>query len=245
MTYFNRLYLGFEAEYFVVSRLFAAGFETFKLPGDFGFDLIVGNIKERTFGGSSTSPAGRFPHFIQVKSRRLKRTAFREGPSGRPEADAKFNITPTGWNRLIQEDMASLVSVLFYQHPSHASQSMAAAFWLPAGQLDDLEQRGYFHEKQTTGDREFIVRIRLMPTQERDALLESLVDNGDLTQSGRERLEQQLPAALPLQWRASPYLSLLRPDRSGAPGWIARQLIGTLTDLANVGTSVNVLNSLD
>ena len=84
-----------------------------------------------------------------------------------------------------------------------------------------------------------------MPTQERDTLLDSMVDDGDLTQSGRERLQQQLPASLPLQWNASPYLSLLRPDRSGASGWIARPLTGALTDLAKLGTTVNLRSSLN
>ena len=34
--FFDRLYKGFEAEYLVMGRIYAAGLEAFKLPGDFG-----------------------------------------------------------------------------------------------------------------------------------------------------------------------------------------------------------------
>ncbi len=41
MEFFERLYRGFEAEHYVAGKLFSAGYEAFKLPADFGFDLMV------------------------------------------------------------------------------------------------------------------------------------------------------------------------------------------------------------
>jgi hypothetical protein len=44
MGFFESLYKGFEAEHYVAGKLFSVGYEAFKLPGDFGFDLIVWTI---------------------------------------------------------------------------------------------------------------------------------------------------------------------------------------------------------
>ena len=68
MEFFDSLYKGFEAEHYVAGKLFSVGYEAFKLPGDFGFDLIVANQKEqsmrtliratraRSFGQKSPAP---------------------------------------------------------------------------------------------------------------------------------------------------------------------------------------------
>ncbi len=52
MNFFDRLYLGFEAEYYIMGQLYSAGFEAFKLPADFGFDLMVTNQKESSLGSA-------------------------------------------------------------------------------------------------------------------------------------------------------------------------------------------------
>lgn len=75
------LYQGFEAEYLVASGLFGAGLEAFKLPGDFGFDLLVSNQLQATQMASSPSKANdarsSFPYVLQVKSRRARMEQIR------------------------------------------------------------------------------------------------------------------------------------------------------------------------
>jgi hypothetical protein len=53
MDFFDRLYLGFEAEYYVMGQLFSAGYEGFKMPADFGFDILVTNQKEQSLNADS------------------------------------------------------------------------------------------------------------------------------------------------------------------------------------------------
>ena len=46
MSFWDRLYKGLGAEYFITGELFMAGYEAFKLPADFGLDLIVTSQKQ-------------------------------------------------------------------------------------------------------------------------------------------------------------------------------------------------------
>ena len=66
MEFYESLYKGFEAEYYVAGKLFSAGYEAFKLPGDFGFDLIVTNQKEQTKGPLRRKAVGS-DMFIDIK----------------------------------------------------------------------------------------------------------------------------------------------------------------------------------
>lgn len=93
LSFFDRLYTGFRAEYFVMGELFGAGYEGFKLPADFGFDVLATNQKESSLGAAPIGRAIDPPYALQVKSRNILRTSFGDGPSGRPETFTEFWIT--------------------------------------------------------------------------------------------------------------------------------------------------------
>jgi hypothetical protein len=83
MEFFERLYRGFEAEHYVAGKLFSAGYEAFMMPGDFGFDLMVTNQRERSKGPRLRGRLLEPPFAVQVKSRRLMSSDFRPSTSGR------------------------------------------------------------------------------------------------------------------------------------------------------------------
>jgi hypothetical protein len=79
MEFFEGLYKGFEAEYYVAGKLFSVGYEAFKLPGDFGFDLIVTNQKEQSIGPPRKGRLLEPPFAVQVKCRSLRPLDFQRG----------------------------------------------------------------------------------------------------------------------------------------------------------------------
>ncbi len=82
-NFFDRLYKGYAAENFITGQLFENGFEAFRLPADFGVDLVVTNqfkkLKNKGIDDES------FPFGLQVKSRRLRESDTLQGPNGRNE----------------------------------------------------------------------------------------------------------------------------------------------------------------
>jgi len=89
--FFDRLYKGYVAENFITRQLFEYGFEAFRLPADFGIDLVVTNqfnkLNKKEIDDNS------FPFGFQVKSRRLKESKLSEGANGRYEYRFDYSIT--------------------------------------------------------------------------------------------------------------------------------------------------------
>ena len=92
MEFFESLYKGFEAEHYVAGKLFSVGYEAFKLPGDFGFDLIVTNQKEQSMGPRQKGRLLEPPFAVQVKCRSLRPSDFQTSASGRDEARISISI---------------------------------------------------------------------------------------------------------------------------------------------------------
>jgi hypothetical protein len=115
MEFFEKLYKGFEAEHYVTGKLFSVGYEAFKLPADFGFDLMVTNQKEQSIGHR---PEGRLldpPFAVQVKSRSLRSSDFHPAASGRDEAHVSISIKKETLDLLVSAKRNFLVVVLFVQ----------------------------------------------------------------------------------------------------------------------------------
>jgi len=92
MEFFEKLYRGFEAEHCAAGKRFAVGYEAFKLPADFGFDLMVTNQKEQSMGPYQKGRLHEPPFAVQVKSRSLKSSDFQTAVSGRDEARVSVSI---------------------------------------------------------------------------------------------------------------------------------------------------------
>jgi hypothetical protein len=129
--FYSRLYSGFEAEHFVAGKFFGAGLEGFKLPADFGFDLLVSNQKETSIGANAAiKRVFPFPYAIQVKSRRITDAHFGGGPNGRTEATINFRISKSEFELLSTEERSYLVCVAFPPSKDSALGDQVLYYWL-------------------------------------------------------------------------------------------------------------------
>jgi len=245
--FFSRLYSGFEAEHFVTGKFFGAGLEAFKLPADFGFDLLVSNQKETSIG--TTTPIERafsFPYAVQVKSRRITDTHFIEGPNGRPEAVINFSISGSEFELLTSEARSYLVCVAFPPVKEISIADHVLYFWLSGTQLAWLHKHTYLQEVTNNGKLQYDLKVgfRFLPTQSRQSVLERLQQDGKLTSEGAKELEGMLPAELGTGWGAE-YVALYRRPWSKSEGGyystrnVSKRLKACHLDLSYVGTEVS------
>lgn len=245
--FFTRLYSGFEAEHFVTGKFFGAGLEAFKLPADFGFDLLVSNQKETSMGTAvpvkRTSP---FPYAVQVKSRRITDVHFVEGPNGRPEAIINFKISSSEFELLSAEARSYLACVAFPPAKEISIADQVLYFWLSGFQLALLHKHMYLREVTDNGKRQYELQVgfRFLPAQSRQSVLERLQKEGKLTADGAKDLEGILPAELRTGW-GTEYVALYRCPWSRSEGGyhgertVAKQLKACHLDLSHVGTEVS------
>lgn len=219
--FFERLYFGFQAEYLVAGQLFGAGFEAFKLPADFGYDLMVTSQRHTTLGSASRIARDQDkPYVIQVKSRRVAAGNFSEGPNQRPEANIAFRIKASEYDLLVDEPSSFLVLVAYLPSIERVVLPPTLCVWLSGPQLRLLMENSYLSEERsgTTLQLRLDMVARLKPRQTRAELLARLRNNGQLTDEGVAELERTLPETLDLNWSASEYVSLLRQPWSRSEG---------------------------
>lgn len=245
LSFFDRLYDGFRAEYFVMGELFGAGYEGFKLPADFGFDVLATNQKESSLGAP---PVGRIiapPYALQVKSRNITRTSFGDGPSGRPQAFLDFWITEKDFDLISAEQGGYLVCVISVAGADGEISGRNLLFWLHSSHLALLKERGYFVSQTPPFQHNqpylrLKVCIRLLPTLDAKQLIDKLVEEGNVTAAGKQRLNQSLPDKLAVTWRGTEYLSLVRTARNDPNDEVVRQIPSELTSFSNLGMATNV-----
>jgi hypothetical protein len=144
MEFFESLYKGFEAEYYVAGKFFSVGYEAFKLPGDFGFDLIVTNQKEQSIGPRQEGRLFEPPFSVQVKCRTLRSSDFRRPASGRDEAQVSISIKKEHLDLLIGAKNNFLIIVLFVQGDERRFEERTVHFWLGSNHINALLELGYF-----------------------------------------------------------------------------------------------------
>lgn len=248
MDFFDKLYLGFEAEHYVMGQLYGAGFEAFKLPGDFGFDLMVTNQKEVSLSSNRKKRDINPPYALQIKSRRINSEDFYTGPNGRPSADVDFLLSEKELGLMLENLNAYLVCVMFFANEQNKIHKRAIYFWLGSWHLRTLRSRGYiqFAEKTNGPKDSFVIKanIRLLPMQRTDTLLKTLIENGNLTKEGERKLIKILPVELPVKDNAHEYISLKRPSKSEDYDEVKREVPSGLTKLTNLGINL-AISSLD
>ncbi|CAJ2793042.1 Uncharacterised protein [Burkholderia pseudomallei] len=182
--FFDRLYQGFEAEYLVASALFGAGLEAFKLPGDFGFDLLVSNQLEETRDRPSPDAVDAyrapFPYALQVKSRRARTEDIRlvDGLDRR-ELEMAFVLKPHEYDLLISSERAFLVCVLFLPPDQRSLSSRPLIFWLKGRQLQAMREREYLLDSiDEHGQSRLTLHVvyRFVPMMRRDTFIERVMD---------------------------------------------------------------------
>jgi hypothetical protein len=216
MTFADRLYLGFRAEYHVIGEFFALGYECFKLPGDFGFDLMVTNQKEVTLGPPVSGRTVEPPFALQVKSALATIVPSRTSGS-RPIARCRFILRSDDFNKVTSDRSGHYVFVAVLPPPNGEVQNRSVTWWFSGQHIQGMKERGYLWPTSIDGAgvHELRAQIRFLPTQTRDALIKPLLDKNWLTPEGRAQLERDLPVTLPTAWNASEYIALARKARDG------------------------------
>lgn len=182
--FFDRLYLGFEAEFLVASALFGAGLEAFKLPGDFGFDLLVSNqwkaTRDRSVSGPSRDGHAPFPYALQVKSRRARAADIRlVGDLERRELEMSFSLKQHEYDLLVTDEQAFLVCVLFMPPDQRTVSVRPLMFWLKGRQLQAMHEREYLLPSvDERGQRWLTLRVvyRFVPMMRRDVFVDKVIE---------------------------------------------------------------------
>ncbi len=240
MEFFERLYRGFEAEHYVAGKLFSAGYEAFKLPADFGFDLMVTHQREQSVGPRLEGRLVEPPFAVQVKSRAIKSTDFRMAASRRDEAQVSISIKKESLDLLCTE-RSVLVVVLFVEGDARRFEDRAICFWFRSDHIKALLQRGYFRSDETDRRvRNLMCRLRMLPMLSLEEFLDTLVSQNYLTREGKRILVSELPERVPRNWDASEYVAVARAARDGTDSLVWRRVPNELFDLRNMGFDVGL-----
>lgn len=210
--FFNRLYRGFEAENLIAGKLFGAGLEAFKLPADFGFDLLVSNQMAKSLGSRcDANRVAEFPYVVQVKSRRI---SFRDlkPNNGRMEAWVDIRITVDEYVLLSKEQQSYLVMVLFLPEEQGVLSEKHVILWFKGTQLPALRDATYLGPLVSDDGRRFYeisVVVRLIRKAQTKDLLQRLLDDEKISQEAFKILGAKLPLEY-MQGKSVEYVSLAR-----------------------------------
>ena len=241
MEFFESLYKGFEAEHYIAGKLFSVGYEAFKLPGDFGFDLIVTNQKEQSMGPRQEGRLIEPPFAIQVKCRSLRSSDFQTAASGRDEARVSISMKKEHLDLLIGAKPNFLVIVLFVQGDASRFEDRTVHFWLGSDHVNALLERGYFMpDEADRRARNLMCSLRMFPMLSMGDILDSLVSQNHLTQEGKRILASEVPERVPRNWNASEYVALARRTEDAKLIW--RQVPHELFDLKKMGFDIGLGN---
>jgi hypothetical protein len=239
VEFFESLYKGFEAEHYVAGKLFSVGYEAFKLPGDFGFDLIVTNQKEQSMGPPQKGRLLEPPFAVQVKCRSLKSSDFQTAASGRDEARVSISMKKEDLDLLVGAKRNFLIIVLFVQGDASRFEDRTVHFWLASDHVNALLERGYFIQDEADRRvRNLMCSLRMFPMLSVGDILDSLMSQNHLTQEGKRVLASELPERVPRNWNASEYVAFARRTKDAKLIW--RQVPHELFDLRNMGFDIGL-----
>jgi len=241
MEFFDSLYKGFGAEYYVAGKLFSVGYEAFKLPGDFGFDLIVTNQKEQSRGPRQKGRLLEPPFSVQVKSRTIRSSDFETAVSGRDEARVLISMKKEHLDLLVGAKPNFLVIVLFVEGEASKFEDRTVHFWFGPDHVKALLERGYFMPDEADRQvRNLMCSLRMFPMLCVKDILDSLMSQNYLTQEGKRMLASELPDRVPRNWNASEYVALARRARNAPRELVWRQVPDELFDLRNMGFDIGM-----
>lgn len=226
--FFDRLYKGYAAENFITGQLFEYGFEAFRLPADFGIDLVVTNqfnkLKNKEIDNNS------FPFGFQVKSRRLKESNFSVAANGRNQYRFDYSITYKEITTL-QDFPNSALAFVFIVPFGHSIKNIYA-FCIHSRDIGRMIQGKVFeHKLNDKGESYYKLNVcfRSLPQHNRKTFIDEMVDKKMINNKGIKFLEQQLPEIFPRNWKAKEWLYLYRK----LPEEREERLDKTLYDFSN------------
>ncbi|MGK5012090.1 hypothetical protein [Janthinobacterium sp. MDB2-8] len=262
LDFFERLYKGFEAENLITGRIFACGLEAFKLPADFGFDLLVSNQFELLKASQGTAPvkvrSTAFPYVLQVKSRWTGPLALNE--SNRYEVAVEFFVNESEFAKITSSDSAFLVCVIFLPAQSGELLNRPILFWADGPWLKCARGCGYLLPHSINGNAllKLTLIYRSNPVVSAAKVLGDLSNEmfdatckalGKVVLPELEATFQQLAknkakslaGTLPVGYRTKEYLSLRRPKLDFKAGsrdgthTVEKMLAPTQLDLQHLG----------
>ncbi|GER92305.1 hypothetical protein A45J_0020 [hot springs metagenome] len=137
---YDNLYSGIGVEYRIIGDLFLLGYEAFKMPADFGFDIIASNQKAITLQGDQQEKR----KLIQVKSRKFNINHYanikKSGAGVRKEITLDFGIQKDVFNRIKNTPNTYLVCC-FIEESGDGTFSFPCYFWLSGEHLNFLQQQ--------------------------------------------------------------------------------------------------------
>lgn len=210
-AFFERLYQGYAAEHYVAGQLFRRTFEVFRLPADFGLDLVVTN--QFHVAKKLTGDAELFPFALQVKSRWLKPEDISDGPNERPEATFVFQLKRTEVN-LLSEHANSGMAFVFYWPIEPPTLYEPHMFWLHTRHLEFLVEKGYFRLEEDSYF--FSVQYRRRPRFNREGFLAEVRRSHDVPEELAKKIQSLLPKTFKRNWKAADYLRFGRNARDGS-----------------------------
>lgn len=241
MEFFERLYRGFEAEHYVAGKLFSVGYEAFKLPADFGFDLMVTNQKEQSLGPHRKGRLHEPPFAVQVKSRSLGASDFKTAASGRDEGRVSVSIKKEELDLLISTKRNFLVVVLFVDGDARRFEDRAIHFWFGSGHVNALLERGYLLPNEADRRvRNLRCSLRMLPMLSVGDFLDGLVSQNHLTQDGKRILASELPERVPRNWNASEYVAVARQAKNAPHKLVWRPVPHELCNFRNMGFDIGM-----
>jgi len=210
-AFFESLYRGYAAEHLVASQLYRRGFEVFRLPADFGLDLVVTN--QFMLARKQNAASASFPFAFQVKSRWLRPEDTVVGPSGRPETTVMFQLRTDELDLIVSHKNAGVVFVAYVPVGGDNNYN-PFYFWLHIGQLVVARHSGFLVAAQ--GQWKLTVRYRQLPRQTREAFVQEIEAVSALPAAARRKLLKELPPTFLRSWKASDYLAFARNARDGS-----------------------------
>ncbi|EZP51160.1 MULTISPECIES: hypothetical protein [unclassified Delftia] len=247
--FFKRLYSGFKAEYIVAGKIFGAGLEAFKLPADFGFDLLISNQMNKSFGEKSEiNRIYDFPYVLQVKSRIIQASYFQE-KNQRQEAVINFKITEDEFFLLSKEKSSYLALVLIFPEEKNTLSEKHAIVWFKGTQLPCLREQ-VFLEPVIENDRRFYeisVVIRLNRKEKAKEMLMQLVKNNDISEKVAKIIEEKIPAEY-LSGNTNEYISIRRrsytkDNYESKKAFVVCKVSDVQTAIENIGCEVFDISS--
>jgi hypothetical protein len=208
--FFDRLYKGYSAESFITGQLFENGFESFRLPADFGIDLVVTNQFKKLDGKELYDSS--FPFGFQVKSRRLKHFDISQGPNGRNEYNFYYSLKSDEIRTLKEFSNAAYIFVFIL--PIASSIENNYAFCIHSNEIDNMIEHGFFVEDRERGGYKLNVCFRTFPQYSREEFISEMFGEKLIDEEGIKYLQKNLPEKFHKNWIAEEGLYLCKNPSS-------------------------------
>ncbi len=218
--FYQRLYYGLGVEYFVIAQLFSMGYEAFKIPADFGFDIMVYNQRERSFQNNTNNnmQPRQKPKVIQVKSKLILPDDYceKDTPAGKRKSVIKdFYLNISEKEKLLNEKNSYLICC--FKEKNDIGFEIKGYFWLSNKHLKKLDEAGYIRNLENDTNKVFI-RAKFITQAFLDERYKELlpkIKNSNLDEDTKNTLKWLIERTVnSINTNSSIYITLAREDRT-------------------------------